>query len=64
MIVLKNLNGKETVRTVFRGRKVTVRPKHAHILRSDEEGKAEAKYLLDKFRFITDITNLIAREVK
>lgn len=59
MIVLKNINGKETVDTVFRGRSITIRPKHCHILKKTEEGLAEAKYLVDTFGFVVNITSLL-----
>jgi hypothetical protein len=62
MIVLKNINGGTTVSTIFRGRKITVKPRHSLVLKSDEEGKAEAQYLTSTYGFVVDITKLVVGE--
>ena len=59
MIVLKNINGKETIRTSFRGRKIVIKPKCSHILKEDEEGLAEANFLKSTYGFLLDVTDLI-----
>lgn len=62
MIVLKNINGGVTVNTVFRGRKIVIKPRHSLVLKSDEEGKAEAQYLTSTYGFVVDITRLMIDE--
>ena len=59
MIVLKNINGKETVRTSFRGRDIIIKPKCSHILKEDEEGLAEANFLKQTYGFLLDVTDLV-----
>jgi hypothetical protein len=62
MIVLKNINGSAKVDTIFRGRKVVIKPKHSLILPDGEEGKAEAQYLTSTFGFVLDITKLMEEQ--
>ncbi|OQB05822.1 MAG: hypothetical protein BWY21_01971 [Parcubacteria group bacterium ADurb.Bin216] len=62
MIVLKNINGKETIRTRFRGRDVIIKPKCSYILKETEEGLAEANYLKQTYGFLLDVTSLIKPE--
>lgn len=62
MIVLKNINGKATARGFFRGRNIVIPPKFSYTLEDDEEGKAEAAYLLSTFGFLVDITSLIKEQ--
>lgn len=59
MIVLKNINGKETVNTTFRGRKIVIKPKCSYILKETEEGKAEAQFLKHTYGFLLDVTDLV-----
>ena len=59
MIILKNINGKETVKTKFRGRNIIIKPKCSYILEEDEEGLAEAAHLKQTFGFLLDVTDLV-----
>jgi len=63
MIILKNINGKETVDTVFRGKKIVIKPKHSMILDAQkEEDRAKAQFLLSTYGFLVDITERIKQE--
>jgi len=62
MIVLKNTNGSATVDTIFRGQRVVLKPRHSLILKENEEGIAESKYLTSVYGFVIDITRLVRDE--
>ena len=63
MKVLKNLS-RLNVETIFRGRKISLPAKHSLTLDDDEESKALAKYLLETYGFIIDISSLYREEVR
>ena len=64
MIVLKNINGKVTVKGSFRGRSIEILPKHSYIIDSSDpiEDKLEAEYLTKTFGFVLDITQRVMEE--
>lgn len=59
MTILKNISGNATVNTIFRGRKVIIKPKCSYILDDTEEGKAEANFLKQAYGFVLDVTDLV-----
>ena len=61
--VIQNINGKATVKTIFRGREIVLKPKHSLTLDLDnEEDKALYRHLLSIYSFVIDRTAIISRE--
>lgn len=61
--VIQNINGKATVTTTFRGRTVTLKPKHSMTLDFNlEEDRALYRHLLSTYHFIIDRTAIFAKE--
>lgn len=59
--VIQNINGKATVKTIFRGREVVLKPKHSLTLDlANEEDKALYRHLLSTYAFIIDKTTIIS----
>lgn len=50
--ILKNINGRVTVNTIYRGKKVVIRPKCSYTATH----VGEAEYLLQTYGFLVDIT--------
>ena len=50
--ILKNINGKATIDTNYRGHRVVIKPKHSRTCTE----KGEADYLLQTYGFLKEIT--------
>ncbi len=61
--IIQNINGKATVRTMFRGRQVELKPKHSIKLdHNNEEERALYEHLLGTFGFVVDRTAIYGGE--
>ena len=50
--VIKNINGRATINTSFKGSKIVIRPKCSYTTKHN----GEAEYLLQTYGFLKDIT--------